>query len=1231
MTASKVPLKRFLIPVPLLTTVFLALSLSLSACGPSDAKREGGAPQGQTAPTRTAQAAQPAAPTIPAGPPAPPPLISKPLEPSASAQTLSWNDKVTVTIPGGLLNGKQTLAIAPPQDVPPPTFKAIGEMAGYTITLGDLREFKKELSIDIAYDPAKLPDDLSPQKALFASYWDPGQKLWVYTPITVDAQRKVVTIKTNHLTTWKVYYILRGYGVKESDHFLVIYDKQTAAIVGSRQVSASPFANDVSGYLEQAYKAYAKAGFTMPSGQTHAFVDKDTQESQRSGLTGNIYFAMTHDSAQTLMHEAAHELFHVVQNGYYNVYGMGWRGWWTEATADFAAYQVVWNGGTELSDMNHTYFNKSITAHDGKHEYMTANFVAFLARRGMDFKGAWDAVADDGRVNVLRPLETYVQGKTNTSLHSHFRQFVRYALFDPAGPVEQSDKELMYSGMIDKPDFLEADQKNASYTFSLGPDYTAAVWGLRVRAKDEKTQRLLHMEIVGTPPPASQVQADVVLLRNDARPQGGASPRGTLDASNPKMDLRVVKDDVVYIVAVNSSGGGNQIAVKITVEDPLISINPDSVTLAPRGSRTFIATVDGKMPGAGVLTWSVDEGTAGGNVTNFGRYTAPNQTGTYHVTATLASDKMKKATATITVSQVALNLRPMTATVAAGGKQAFTAEVTGNPETRVTWKVEERDGGTVTAEGVYTAPSQQGTYHVIATSRADPSQTARVTVSVIVPTPTPLRFTLALFPSEVVLLPGAKQEFRASLLGLSDTRVRWDGFPQYVPAQNADKPMTFTASDIGDYTVSVTSVADPTKRAVAKVKVVPGVWVFTGKTETKFPPNIGMGVPNPTGSVSLSSGSATATNQTGSQLSKWSFTWTEPPTSLSVGQKFKGTVSTRDAGSKYDPKAWQFPSGSVELRVGEPYVKNNSTVVDAVSAGAGRGLHGDQAFTPSNSTSSEFTAPKGRADSPTLNITARVVAQAHFGEGTSWTQLIGEVRYKYELRPIFDPSAVPTPAPTPTPPPKPQVSVEFTYPVGQSPKVFTEGWALGAKATLSMPDGTRKDVSDSVVWSGDATFSPSKGSQTKPTFNRASRLDDGPRQVTISVEAEGVKASATQTFQTVNPRKGYARLGDKVFAPAIGGGSPGAPFSVTGFIASGSPTVMIGGFPTARVGDVGAHCCSDGANNFNIASGDSQVLIDGKPAARKQDKTLHDCSGPKDALACTGAGTIVEVASETMP
>jgi len=44
-----------------------------------------------------------------------------------------------------------------------------------------------------------------------------------------------------------------------------------------------------------------------------------------------------------------------------------------------------------------------------------------------------DAVAADGSINVLRPLEAYTMTTAKTSLHNLFREFVRYTLFDPAG------------------------------------------------------------------------------------------------------------------------------------------------------------------------------------------------------------------------------------------------------------------------------------------------------------------------------------------------------------------------------------------------------------------------------------------------------------------------------------------------------------------------------------------------------------------------------------------------------------------------------------------------------------------------------------------------------------------------------------------------------------------------------------------------------------------------------
>ncbi len=312
--------------------------------------------------------------------------------------------------------------------------------------------------------------------------------------------------------------------------------------------------------------------------------------------------------------------------------------------------------------------------------------------------------------------------------------------------------------------------------------------------------------------------------------------------------------------------------------------------------------------------------------------------------------------------------------------------------------MKERDGGTITAEGVYTAPSQQGTYHVIATSSADPSQTAQATVSVIVPTPTPLRFSLSVSPAEAVLVPGAKQEFRATLTGISDTRVEWRVPGTRVPVQTADTPVTFTASQVGEYTVRVTSVADLDKWAEAKVKVVPGVWVRVDKKETTSP-NVGRGMPDPAGSVSLAAGSTTASNQTGPVVSTWRLTWTEPPASLAVGQKFSGSVSVGDDESAYDDeKTEQFPSGSSSIQM-----RQGGKILHNALASAGRSLHGDYPFDASASQSFEFTVPPGRADGPPLEIVANVTAGVYVNEERlggleGQTQMRGAVVYTYELR-----------------------------------------------------------------------------------------------------------------------------------------------------------------------------------------------------------------------------------------
>jgi len=66
-----------------------------------------------------------------------------------------------------------------------------------------------------------------------------------------------------------------------------------------------------------------------------------------------------------------------------------------------------------------------------------------------------------------------------------------------------------------------------------------------------------------------------------------------------------------------------------------------------------------------------------------------------------------------------------------GDTQAFVARVLGGANKTVTWSVDEEDGGTVTNQGLYTAPKIQGVYHVTASSIASPQQRAVATVTVL--------------------------------------------------------------------------------------------------------------------------------------------------------------------------------------------------------------------------------------------------------------------------------------------------------------------------------------------------------------------------------------------------------------------------------------------------------------------------------------------------------------------
>jgi uncharacterized Zn-binding protein involved in type VI secretion len=76
-----------------------------------------------------------------------------------------------------------------------------------------------------------------------------------------------------------------------------------------------------------------------------------------------------------------------------------------------------------------------------------------------------------------------------------------------------------------------------------------------------------------------------------------------------------------------------------------------------------------------------------------------------------------------------------------------------------------------------------------------------------------------------------------------------------------------------------------------------------------------------------------------------------------------------------------------------------------------------------------------------------------------------------------------------------------------------------------------------------------------------------------------------------------ARVGDLHTCPMVTGVVP----HVGGPVLTGSPTVLIGGMPAARVGD----SCTCAGPPDTIAKGSATVTINGMPAARMGDSTAH--------------------------
>lgn len=187
------------------------------------------------------------------------------------------------------------------------------------------------------------------------------------------------------------------------------------------------------------------------------------------------------------------------------------------------------------------------------------------------------------------------------------------------------------------------------------------------------------------------------------------------------------------VAATSAADTAVSVNASVTVNGA-VAISPSAVTLITGTTQQFTATVQGVTNPT--ITWSVDGVTGGnstvGTVSSSGLYTAPSRPGSHTVVASAGSSGSASAPLTI----FSFVVSPNSANLSPGGTQQYTATIQGLTDTTVTWSVDGIAGGntsagTISNNGLYTAPKAIGAHTITPASAAYPSDVVNSSATVI--------------------------------------------------------------------------------------------------------------------------------------------------------------------------------------------------------------------------------------------------------------------------------------------------------------------------------------------------------------------------------------------------------------------------------------------------------------------------------------------------------------------
>ena len=441
-------------------------------------------------------------------------LASQSISPASLPARVEAQGQAAVVLPAGAISETDRLFISEVTNPPAPPFSNAVTGGCFDIRMENSSDFNTEITLEFTFDPSVLPSDMPAEAAILTAWWDVDNG-WIPVSKTVDTDQGVIQVQTDHLSTWAWFTSFFQSGtLSSSGNFYIYFDSGQGPTVGGTQITMSQLAQNVGGYLEHALEKYLAAGFTRPDTPLSVILHDGAKDISDYGpLAGAIYLVVKNrDSADSLKHDSAHELFHAFQNEERTWLTM-WRNlWFIESTAEAAADRVAWEGTvSDIEQLDERALLMPVTQDKDLHGYETGRFMDYLvSQRNMSVKDLWTGVTTSGKTYITA-LEELVASHTQSSMaqvwddYLVYIHFTGYTAFEGTKSGVFSAKAL--SSMIKK--ITDANPSH-QYTFTLAGNYTGTLFTVTAEMPSGKTQREVEADIVGTPGGITTVHVYVV-------------------------------------------------------------------------------------------------------------------------------------------------------------------------------------------------------------------------------------------------------------------------------------------------------------------------------------------------------------------------------------------------------------------------------------------------------------------------------------------------------------------------------------------------------------------------------------------------------------------------------------------------------------------------------------------------------------------------------------------------